>query len=139
MPRLPWTIWRYLLAELWRLLLLSTAILVLVISFAATAKPLMDGKLSAWTALKFMLYAVPPMLQSVRDAMAHGCFRPGLDDGELIAQTLWAAVHGLASLQISHGDCPWMDWRAYERRARLLCESTLRGLLSERAAREFKP
>lgn len=63
MPRLPWTIWRYLLAELWRLLLLSTAILVLVISFAATAKPLMDGKLSAWTALKFMLYAVPPMLQ----------------------------------------------------------------------------
>lgn len=76
---------------------------------------------------------------AVRDAMAHGCFRPGLDDGELIAQTLWAAVHGLASLQISHGDCPWMDWRAYERRARLLCESTLRGLLSERAAREFKP
>lgn len=82
-------------------------------------------------------YAV--LQQAVREGLAAGIFRKDLTDLELIAQTLWASVHGLASLHISHGDCPWMEWRSYERRARTLCESSLRGLLDERASKEFKP
>jgi lipopolysaccharide export LptBFGC system permease protein LptF len=57
-----WTLWRYILRELWRLVLLSTAVLVTVIAFAATVKPLADGKLTPLEALHFMALAMPPML-----------------------------------------------------------------------------
>ncbi|MBX3322306.1 MAG: LptF/LptG family permease [Phycisphaeraceae bacterium] len=59
---MPWTLWRYILRELWRLVLLSTAVLVTVIAFAATVKPLADGKLTPMEALHFMALAIPPML-----------------------------------------------------------------------------
>ena len=59
---MPRTLWRYILVEQWRLVLLSSAVLVVVIAFAVTIKPLADGKLTAAQAVTFMLYAVPPML-----------------------------------------------------------------------------
>ncbi|MEQ8769019.1 MAG: LptF/LptG family permease [Phycisphaerales bacterium] len=59
---MPWTLWRYIFIEVGKLVLLSTAVLVAVIAFAATVKPLADGKLTALDALRFMFYAVPPML-----------------------------------------------------------------------------
>lgn len=58
----PLTLWRSTLADLWRLMAVSASVLVVVIAFAATIKPLSEGKLEAADALKFMLYAVPPML-----------------------------------------------------------------------------
>lgn len=58
-----WTIWRYILGELWRLLVMATLALTLVTSLAATAKPLLDGQLGLGTAVRFMLYAAPPMMQ----------------------------------------------------------------------------
>lgn len=57
-----WTLWRSISLEFWRLLLLTTAVLVATIAFAVTIKPLADGKLSADQALKFMFFAIPPML-----------------------------------------------------------------------------
>ncbi len=57
-----WTLWRAILIEFWRLLALSTAVLVTVVAFAATVKPLADGKLTADQAIRFMVYAIPPML-----------------------------------------------------------------------------
>lgn len=62
MRRLPVTLWRHILGDLWRLLLITTGVLVVVISFAATVKPLADGKLMPLDALRFMVYAMPPML-----------------------------------------------------------------------------
>lgn len=62
MLRLPLTIWRHTSVELWKLLLLTTAVLVGVISFAMTIKPLADGELSALDAIRFMLLATVPML-----------------------------------------------------------------------------
>ncbi len=59
---MPWTLWRYILLEVVRLIAISTAVLVAVISFAAAVKPLADGKLGALTFLKFLLFAIPPML-----------------------------------------------------------------------------
>jgi lipopolysaccharide export LptBFGC system permease protein LptF len=61
MMRLPWTIWRYASAELWRLVLLSSTVTVTVIAFAATVKPLADGKLGAMEALRFLVLAILPM------------------------------------------------------------------------------
>lgn len=59
---MPWTLWRYIFLEVGRLVLISTAVLVTVIAFAATVKPLADGKLTAVDAIRFMGYAIPPML-----------------------------------------------------------------------------
>jgi len=57
-----WTLWRAISFEFFRLLLLTTAVLVATIAFAITIKPLADGKLSADQAIRFMFYAIPPML-----------------------------------------------------------------------------
>ena len=56
------TLWGYILSGQWKLVLLSTAVLVAVIAFAATVKPLADGKLTPTEALQFMFFAIPPML-----------------------------------------------------------------------------
>lgn len=61
--RWPVILWSYLGADLWRLVALTASVLVGVIAFAAAIKPLADGKLDPGQALKFMLLAIPPMLQ----------------------------------------------------------------------------
>jgi lipopolysaccharide export LptBFGC system permease protein LptF len=61
--RSPWTLWRHILIEFWRLCLLTSAILVTVLAFTAAVKFLADGRLGPLDTLRFMLYAVPPMLQ----------------------------------------------------------------------------
>lgn len=66
---------------------------------------------------------------AVGEALAAGRFRDEYRDAELLTQTLWAGVHGVASLDITHGDCPWVNLRAHEKRARTMCASALRGLL----------
>lgn len=60
---LPWIIWRALFGELTRLTLLTAAVLVCIISFAAAIKPLADGKIDPDQAIVFMALAMPPMLQ----------------------------------------------------------------------------
>ncbi|MEN0019647.1 MAG: LptF/LptG family permease [Planctomycetota bacterium] len=62
MPAVPLTIWRYVLAELWRLLALTGTILVAVLSFAIAVKFLAEGRLGPAETLKFMLFMAPPML-----------------------------------------------------------------------------
>jgi AcrR family transcriptional regulator len=76
---------------------------------------------------------------AVGEAHAQGVFREDLRDSELLTQVLWSAVHGIASLDISHGDCEWVEWRSLDRRAKVLSEAILRGMLTEKASREFEP
>lgn len=61
--RVPKTIWLYTFFELWRVILLSVVILVVVIAFASTVRHTAEGKLGPLETLRFMLYAMPPMLQ----------------------------------------------------------------------------
>ena len=56
------TLWRAISFEFWRLLILTVTVVVATIAFAITIKPLADGKLSADQAIRFMFYAIPPML-----------------------------------------------------------------------------
>ncbi|MBU6413062.1 MAG: LptF/LptG family permease [Planctomycetes bacterium] len=60
--RIPRTLWLTTLADLWRLLLLTTLVMVTVLAFVASVKPLSDGKLEAEDAVRFMLLAMLPML-----------------------------------------------------------------------------
>lgn len=61
--RFPWIIWRHTTLEMWRLLLLTAAVLVTVISFAVTVRLTAEGRLGPLDTLKYMILAMPPMLQ----------------------------------------------------------------------------
>jgi hypothetical protein len=67
--------------------------------------------------------------QTVRAAVNAGAFRPELTDVDLIAQTLWAGVHGVVSLQIAKCDDDWVPWRSFKDRAELIIDGLIHGLL----------
>lgn len=70
---------------------------------------------------------------SVQQAIDAGMFREELRDAELLSQTLWAAVHGVISLQIAKHSDHWVAWRPLEQRAQLTLDAILRGLLKEKS------
>jgi AcrR family transcriptional regulator len=64
---------------------------------------------------------------AVAQAMKQGRFRDDLKSVELIAQVFWAAVHGVASLQITHDDS-WVEWTPLDDRIRTTVDGILTGL-----------
>jgi len=69
---------------------------------------------------------------TVEDAIARGLFRPDLTDAELASQTIWAAVHGVAALEIAFGhERDWVDWRELRQRQEMLIDTILRGMLRD--------
>jgi hypothetical protein len=65
----------------------------------------------------------------VQEAINAGSFRQGVQDAELVSQTLWASVHGVISLNIAKCKDPWVAWRPLEDRAEMMLDIALRGLL----------
>ena len=61
--RMPRLLWRYTCVELLKVMLLTTAVLVVVIAFGATIKPLIQNKLDPLDVGKYALIASVPMLQ----------------------------------------------------------------------------
>lgn len=57
-----WTLYRYILRELLKVLLLSSAVLVTVIAFATAVKPISDGLLGPASLIRFVLYTIPTVL-----------------------------------------------------------------------------
>jgi AcrR family transcriptional regulator len=66
--------------------------------------------------------------QAVSEAIAAGRFAPGLTDADMISQVLWAVVHGIVSLQITKANDPWLEWRPFEQRIKLMIDSMISGL-----------
>jgi AcrR family transcriptional regulator len=66
---------------------------------------------------------------AVQEAINAGSFRQGVQDAELVSQTLWASVHGVISLNIAKCKDPWVEWRPLEDRAEMMLDIALRGLL----------
>ena len=65
----------------------------------------------------------------VQEAFDAELFNTELKDFELIAQTLWASVHGVCSLEIALGHETKIQWTDLDLRLRLMQYSILRGLL----------
>jgi len=65
----------------------------------------------------------------VEEALAAGRFRPELDDPDLVAQTLWAGLHGVIALEIAKANDPWCDWRSTTARSGLMADVLIRGLV----------
>lgn len=59
---MPWTLYRYVLRELVKLLVLAAGVLVVLISFVAALKPMSEGMLSGDALLRFMGFTAPTML-----------------------------------------------------------------------------
>lgn len=60
---MPWLLYRYILLDLLRLIGLTTAVLVTVIAFGATLKPLARGGVDAIQIAKYLGLVIVPMLQ----------------------------------------------------------------------------
>lgn len=67
----------------------------------------------------------------VNDVHAAGCFRADLHDADLIAQTVWAGMHGVCALQINMSEDKWMEWSNISDRLQLMQDVMMRGLLRE--------
>lgn len=66
---------------------------------------------------------------TVAEAIAAGRLRPELGDAELVAQTMWAGMHGVVSLEIAKAKDDWVEWREITERTRLMNEVLIRGLV----------
>ena len=68
---------------------------------------------------------------AVQEVINAGRFREELADAELVSQTVWAAVHGVISLNIAKCKDDWVDWRPLQDRAETMLDVIMRGLLRE--------
>jgi AcrR family transcriptional regulator len=68
---------------------------------------------------------------TVEEALKAGAFREEFTDANLLAQTLWAGVHGVISLQIAKCEDEWVPWRSLKKRTEMMLEVMLHGLLKE--------
>ena len=97
--------------------------------FMTPVRPLDEAKLAegrkgdpAQDAYAFLRIAVV-------EGLAQGRFRAGLDDPDLICQTLWAGMHGVAALHIALSTDSWVDWRPAEARIAAMLETLFSGIL----------
>lgn len=68
--------------------------------------------------------------QAVKEAIATRRFRPEFKDADLVAQILWAGVHGVATLHVTSRITEHkVSLREPEQAALALCDATMRGLL----------
>jgi AcrR family transcriptional regulator len=78
-------------------------------------------------------YAV--LQTTVREGVAQRRFRPEFeDDVELISQTFWAGVHGVASIQVVKHDDPWLELAPLERRVKVMIDALIRGMTVDAVA-----
>lgn len=67
---------------------------------------------------------------AVQQAIDAGYFREELHDAELISETLWAAAHGVISLEVAKkGADEWVQWRPIENRTGIMLDLALSGLV----------
>jgi len=73
------------------------------------------------------LYAF--LLQSVTAAMDANRLRAEFTEPHLVAQTIWAGIHGVAALTIAKRDESRIEWRPIEERVEAMLKGLLHGLL----------
>jgi AcrR family transcriptional regulator len=66
---------------------------------------------------------------TVVNAMESDRFRPEMKDPDLIAQTLWAGIHGVVSLRIVMANGVWLTWPSEKRSVETMLDSLMQGVL----------
>lgn len=67
----------------------------------------------------------------VNDVYLAGRFKSEYQDVELIAQTIWAGMHGVCSLEIIMAKDTWVNWRDIESRIKLMQDIIMQGLIKQ--------
>jgi len=68
----------------------------------------------------------------VNDVFNAGLFKPELNDADLIAQTIWAGMHGVCALQITMAEDTWVNWRDITLRLQMMQSVLISGLLKSK-------
>lgn len=71
------------------------------------------------------------LISVVTRAHQAGLFQPQWQDPTLIAQTIWAAMHGLCALEINMADDQWITWRPLPARIQSMLQLVTQGLMKE--------
>jgi AcrR family transcriptional regulator len=72
---------------------------------------------------------------TVEQAIAEGRIRHEFRDPELLAQTIWAAVHGVVALEIAQGcEKGWVNWRPVQKRVQAMIDLTLSAIFADERA-----
>jgi AcrR family transcriptional regulator len=71
--------------------------------------------------------------QCVVDAVRQKLIRPDLTDIDVVAQTMWAGVHGVASLEITMGKDAWIQWAEVADRIGTMVLTLVRGIARDPA------
>jgi hypothetical protein len=64
----------------------------------------------------------------IEECVARGLFRGTPKEIDLIAQTMWAGVHGVISLQIAKANDNWIEWTPMKKRAAFMIDSLIEGM-----------
>lgn len=75
------------------------------------------------------------LFRAAREAIAEGRLRSVYHDADLVAQCLWAGVHGVTSLHLALGQDRWIDWRPALVTAETLIDALLEGMLMDGRSR----
>jgi len=75
--------------------------------------------------------AYAQLKEVVQVVFDRGLFRDELKDAELIAQTIWAGIHGVCSLQITLANDIWVNWRDISDRLSMMQTVLTNGLLKQ--------
>jgi AcrR family transcriptional regulator len=75
------------------------------------------------------------LLEAVRFAIERGAIRGTLKDVQAVAQTFWAGVHGVVSLEITMRNDPWIDWSSLKKRTETMLDALLYGMSESRGGR----
>jgi AcrR family transcriptional regulator len=99
-----------------------------------TVLPQLPGEPTKYGGAAQSAYAY--LRQCCAEAIATGAIRADITDPDLVAQTLWAAVHGVASLYLVHASYKGVDWCGFDLAGQTMLEVVFRGLRTEPPARE---
>ncbi len=74
----------------------------------------------------------------VTDLRTAGRLRDGLQDVDLVAQVIWAGIHGVVALEIAKCKDEWVAWHPIEERTKATVEMIVNGLLKDDAKDDAK-
>jgi AcrR family transcriptional regulator len=76
---------------------------------------------------------------AAQQAIEQGRMRREFKDPELVAETFWAAVHGVASIEINFSGDKWVAWRPIRRRTEAMLDAILAGMCVELVKKGRRP
>lgn len=96
-----------------------------------TPRPIYDPSLSSLERNSAEQDAYYLLKMVVNDVYLAGQFKPEIQNPDLVAQTIWAATHGVCSLHIIMANDAWIHWSPIEDRLQAMRAMIINGMLRD--------